>query len=126
MKTEDQRPLLGSVRSYHTTQTDQQLYKVYKRRWYVLAVFVMTSCTQVLWGYISFFAPSSCLDKNASASYLRKRVLLNSNFGGGDSFANITLAISSRCFLVLMLSLGALNSNNYHIDVHVIGLAHTK
>ena len=29
--------------------------------------------------------------------------------GGGDSFANITLAISSRCFLVLLLSLGALN-----------------
>ena len=31
------------------------------------------------------------------------------NFGGGgDSFANITLAITSRCFLVLLLSLGAL------------------
>ena len=27
--------------------------------------------------------------------------------GGGDSFANITLAISSRCFSILLLSLGA-------------------
>ena len=27
--------------------------------------------------------------------------------GGGDSFANITLTISSRCFLALLLSLGA-------------------
>ena len=27
--------------------------------------------------------------------------------GGGNSFANITLAISSRCFSILLLSLGA-------------------
>ena len=31
----------------------------------------------------------------------------NGGGGGGDSLANITLAISSRCFLVLLLSLGA-------------------
>ena len=33
--------------------------------------------------------------------------IASSGGGGGDSFANITLAISSRCFLVLLLSLGA-------------------
>lgn len=37
----------GSMQSLESTQSDQHEYKVYKRRWYVLGVFVLTSCTQV-------------------------------------------------------------------------------
>ena len=39
---------------------------------------------------------------------------------GGDSFANTTLAISSRCFLVLLQSLGALQQGVRFEGMHVL------